>query len=92
MPALVFTSTRRHLDWVAMFRDPETDHRLKSPKELALALGALTDGPVVTYCQSGTRSAAVYFPLLQLGQDEADLMNYDGSWAEYSRLDLPAEP
>jgi 3-mercaptopyruvate sulfurtransferase SseA len=48
--------------------------------------------PVVTYCQSGTRSSAVYFALVQLGFDAEDMLNYDGSWAEYSRLDLPVEP
>jgi 3-mercaptopyruvate sulfurtransferase SseA len=48
--------------------------------------------PVVTYCQSGTRSAAVYFALYQVGFESDSCVNYDGSWAEYSRLDLPAEP
>ena len=50
------------------------------------------DEPVLTYCQSGTRSAAVYFALYQAGYDMSQTLNYDGSWAEYSRLDLPVEP
>jgi 3-mercaptopyruvate sulfurtransferase SseA len=29
---------------------------------------------------------------VQLGFDAEDMLNYDGSWAEYSRLDLPVEP
>jgi 3-mercaptopyruvate sulfurtransferase SseA len=45
----------------------------------------------VAYCQSGTRSAATTFALYQLDHPAALVMNYDGSWAEYSRTDLPAE-
>jgi len=84
-----------HLDWVEVLRDPDADHRLRSSselRELLLRHGVAVDKPIVTYCQSGTRSAAVYFALLQLGLDGDDALNYDGSWAEYSRLDLPAEP
>ena len=84
-----------HLDWAEVLRDKEADHRLRSPDELARALRWSRRGddtPVVTYCQSGTRSAAVYFALYQLGFSADDTLNYDGSWAEYSRLDLPVEP
>jgi thiosulfate/3-mercaptopyruvate sulfurtransferase len=84
-----------HLDWVEVLRDADADHRLRSPselRELLLRHGVAADKPIVTYCQSGTRSAAVYFALLQLGLGRDDTLNYDGSWAEYSRLDLPAEP
>ncbi|MGK0361097.1 MAG: 3-mercaptopyruvate sulfurtransferase SseA [Bradymonadia bacterium] len=55
-------------------------------------MAPLIDKPVVLYCQSATRSAAVYFALLQAGHPEARVLNYDGSWAEYSRLDLPKAP
>jgi len=84
-----------HLDWGEVLRSKEEDHRLRSPSELrALFLEHDIDvhTPVVTYCQSGTRSAAVYYALYQLGFDPDASLNYDGSWAEYSRLDLPAEP
>ena len=47
--------------------------------------GIIWDQPLVTYCQSGTRSAAVYFALIQAGFKTEKLWNYDGSWAEYSR-------
>tara|TARA_B100001750_G_scaffold170911_1_gene139280 strand:- start:955 stop:2808 length:1854 start_codon:yes stop_codon:yes gene_type:complete len=85
----------RHLPWWSIVRDVDADHRLRPPTELTgmFADVDLAPGqPVVTYCQSGTRSAGVYFALLQLGADEATFANYDGSWAEYSRLDLPVEP
>jgi thiosulfate/3-mercaptopyruvate sulfurtransferase len=84
-----------HLDWVAVLRDAGADHRLRQAselRELFASRGVSDETPVVTYCQSGTRSSAVYFALVQLGFDAEDMLNYDGSWAEYSRLDLPVEP
>ena len=84
-----------HLDWVEVLRDADADHRLRQPDELRVLFadrGVADATPVVTYCQSGTRSAAVYFALFQLGFSADDALNYDGSWAEYSRLDLPVEP
>jgi thiosulfate/3-mercaptopyruvate sulfurtransferase len=68
---------------------------LRSPsalRDLFAARDVEPGKPVVMYCQSGTRSAAVYYALYQLGFSPDQVLNYDGSWAEYSRLDLPAEP
>ncbi|MFZ9887731.1 MAG: rhodanese-like domain-containing protein [Myxococcota bacterium] len=83
-----------HLDWYRVL-DNELDPRLLTPPRLTRvfsALGISADSRVITSCQSGTRSAAVYFALWQLGAPEDALLNYDGSWAEYSRLaELPAE-
>jgi len=84
-----------HLDWVLVLRDADSDHRMRQPaelRELFASRGVADDTPVVTYCQSGTRSSAVYFALVQLGFNTDDVLNYDGSWAEYSRLELPVEP
>ena len=84
-----------HLDWAEILRDKDSDHQLKRPadlRDLFSSHGVGKDVPVVTYCQSGTRSAAVYFALYQLGMSPDEMLNYDGSWAEYSRLDLPVEP
>ena len=84
-----------HLDWAEVLRDKENDHRLKPPdtlRSLFAERGVGPGTPVVTYCQSGTRSAATYFALHQLGFSSDSTLNYDGSWAEYSRLDLPVEP
>tara|TARA_B100000609_G_scaffold193282_1_gene184450 strand:- start:1471 stop:3339 length:1869 start_codon:yes stop_codon:yes gene_type:complete len=84
----------RLLVWHKVIRS-EKDRRMKSPKELKELFASydVKKHPlVVTYCQSGTRSAAVYFALAQMGIDESALLNYDGSWAEYSRLkELPIE-
>ncbi|MBX3275883.1 MAG: sterol desaturase family protein [Sandaracinaceae bacterium] len=85
----------RHLEWLDVLRDPVADHRLRAPAELRALFarrGVSLERPIVTYCQSGTRSAAVDFALHQLGVPPDRHLNYDGSWAEYSRLDLPAEP
>lgn len=85
----------RNIDWVEVLRDADADHRLRDPAALRARLerhGLALDAPIVSYCQSGTRSAAVYFALHQLGVPPARHINYDGSWAEYSRLDLPGEP
>jgi thiosulfate/3-mercaptopyruvate sulfurtransferase len=84
----------KHLDWFTVVRSAEDDHRLQAPQGLAALFaqyGVQADTPVLTYCQSGTRSAAVFFALYQMGRPEQAQMNYDGSWAEYSRTDLPAE-
>jgi len=83
----------RHLDWWRVWRDGLTDQRLRSPQQiraLAASVGVMVDEPVVTMCQSGTRSSVLFFALLQAGFEDEALMNYDGSWAEYSRLsELP---
>lgn len=78
--------------WRRIVRDVDSDHRLLAPSALrALFTEAGVQGPVVTYCQSGTRSSGVLFALHQLGLG-SDVTNYDGSWADYSRqLDLPVE-
>ena len=93
-------STRRghipgaeHLDWTDVFKlGIDNVPVLKTPAELRglwQDLGLSWAEPVVTYCQSGTRSSAVYFALLQAGYPEDALWNYDGSWAEYSRTKEP---
>lgn len=86
----------KHVEWWAIVRDTESDHRLMEPEKLReLAMSRLSiapETPVVTYCQSGTRSSGLYFALLQAGHDPARLINYDGSWAQYSReTNLPVE-
>ncbi len=81
----------KHVDWRAVLGERD---RLLAPEELDALLGGLgisAGTPVITACQSGTRSSAVFYALYQRGWSDATLANYDGSWAEYSRLDLPVE-
>jgi 3-mercaptopyruvate sulfurtransferase SseA/sterol desaturase/sphingolipid hydroxylase (fatty acid hydroxylase superfamily) len=83
----------RHLEWTELLRT-EADPRLKPVAELRslfARIGMRDDAPVVTQCQSGTRSSVIYFALYQLGVPAERLINYNGSWAEYSRLELPIE-
>lgn len=84
-----------HLPWSQVLRDPPVDQRLMARADLEAQferLGLGSDRFIVTYCQSGTRSSASWFALLQAGYSEDRMINYDGSWAEYSRLStLPAE-
>ena len=86
----------KHLDWMKVL---DANHHLLTPSKLntlfehtlGIPLDQLTS-PLITYCQSGTRSAVVFFALYQLGVPSNQLYNYDGSWSEYShRLDLPIE-
>ena len=75
------------LQWTDVLRDKELDPRMRTVDDLhALLDGLQSPDGVVTYCQSGTRSSGVYFAMVQLGWDEDAIWNYDGSWAEYSRL------
>lgn len=92
--------TAKHLDWKESLTLKFTEYSkggipvLKSPAEIrALLKDAefVWDKPLITYCQSGTRSAAFYYALLQAGYNPDALWNYDGSWAEYSRTDQPIE-
>lgn len=81
----------RHFDWQAVFRS-DSDPRLRSVAELRALFQPFAieqRSHIITACQSGTRSAALYFALLQLGIPRERLRNYNGSWAEYSRLGLP---
>ena len=87
----------KHIDWTDALKliEKETGLEeipvLKSPSEIKSLISEHDlswNAPIVTYCQSGTRSAALYYGLLQAGFPEQNLWNYDGSWAEYSRSEL----
>lgn len=81
----------RHLEWQSVLRGDQ-DPRLRPIDELRALFRpyAIEErSRIVTACQSGTRSAALYFALLQLGIPRERILNYNGSWSEYSRLGLP---
>ena len=68
------------------------DGRLRGPKALRARfqrVGVTQDRPVVTYCTGGVRSAFVMAALLQVGF--RPVANYDGSWWDWARQDLPVE-
>lgn len=81
-----------HMDWMLLFKDAQHP-ALRAPEDLRREFESrgidLDGGLIVTTCQSGTRSALTYFVLHQIGLPPDRIMNYDGSWAEYSRLALP---
>jgi 3-mercaptopyruvate sulfurtransferase SseA/sterol desaturase/sphingolipid hydroxylase (fatty acid hydroxylase superfamily) len=83
----------RHLEWSLLLRST-SDPRLKPVDQLRALferIGLGDQSRVITHCQSGTRSAVTYFALYQLGVPSERLTNYNGSWAEYSRLSLPVD-
>ena len=79
----------KHLLWTEALKlvngDVPVLKSVSELKDLMNTSGIQWDQPLITYCQSGTRSAAVYYGLIQAGYKADQLWNYDGSWAEYSR-------
>jgi thiosulfate/3-mercaptopyruvate sulfurtransferase len=84
-----------HARWTDVFEINDTGVPvLRSPEDVLAQVRAANidpSAPLVTYCQSGTRSAAIFYGLVQAGVSTDTLWNYDGSWAEYSRLSLDPE-
>ncbi len=75
-----------HLEWTDLL-DLKTQH-FKAPADLARTLtaaGIKLDQPVVSYCQSGGRSAVMAFALELMGGKE--VRNYYGSWAEWGNAE-----
>jgi thiosulfate/3-mercaptopyruvate sulfurtransferase len=71
-----------NLEWTEVL-DPKTK-RFKSPADLKALIAERhidVDRPVVTYCQSGGRAAAVAFTLELMGGKQVG--NYYKSWAEW---------
>ena len=68
------------INWTSAVND---DSLLKTRSELEEIYGEFEGQEVITYCQSGVRSAHTLFVLTQaLGYE--DVRNYDGSWIEWS--------
>ncbi len=76
-----------HLDWMEAVTE---DHQFKSLGQLEASYDLPRDRKVVTYCHSGVRSAHTYFVLTEL-LDYEQVMNYDGSWVEWSYHAQPVE-
>jgi thiosulfate/3-mercaptopyruvate sulfurtransferase len=74
----------KHVDWtnnVTTGNTPQMKFAADLQK-LYTAAGITPDKEVITYCQSGSRSAQAYFTLRLLGY--TNVRNYDGSWQEWS--------
>ena len=78
-----------HMVWTDCL-DPDT-HRFRSADELHArftALGLRPGAEIITYCQGGIRAAHTVLALIIAGF--ARVRNYEGSWAEWSRAQMPA--
>ncbi|WP_413112138.1 sulfurtransferase [Thaumasiovibrio sp. DFM-14] len=75
------------IEWTDAANDDTT---LKSAEELQAIYGDIIDGKkVISYCQSGVRSAHTTMVLKEvLGAEE--VYNYDGSWIEWSHAHYEA--
>ena len=77
-----------HLDWRLFRRSAPGDLRFASRFELASRLHSFDLNPSlrqIFYCQSGVRTTTAILGLYRLGWDPDLLLNYDGSWREWSR-------
>lgn len=74
-----------HLNWSSAV-DLNTDHCFKSLEALRYNFeqkGITPDKQIITYCQSGVRSAHTTFVLTEL-LGFPNVKNYDGSWIEWT--------
>ncbi len=68
------------IEWTAPLNEDTT---MKSLEEIQELYGQFEGKKIITYCQSGVRSAHTLFVLTEVLGFE-DVYNYDGSWIEWS--------
>ena len=77
-----------HLNW-RLFRHGtahNTRFRCREDLQEVIARQGLDRGKQqLFYCQSGVRTTTAIFALYRLGWETRQLVNYDGSWSEWSR-------
>jgi len=71
----------QNVDWTTTLNPDQTFKSAAALRAIFEAAGVRPDRQIITYCQSGVRSAHDYFTLRLLGY--AKIKNYDGSWNEW---------
>lgn len=82
-----------HVDWAEAinFKDHKKIKSADELRQIYYKYGITEKDTVVVYCHSGSRSALTTFVLTEL-LGYPNVMNYDGSWTEWSHFDhLPYE-
>jgi thiosulfate/3-mercaptopyruvate sulfurtransferase len=82
-----------HIDWAEAidFGNSYTFKPKDQLEKIYAKLGASREDTIIVYCHSGVRSSHTTFVLTQL-LDYKNVLNYDGSWVEWSYDDeLPYE-
>jgi thiosulfate/3-mercaptopyruvate sulfurtransferase len=84
----------KHLPWQLFRHDRRSNRSFLScdaVQAVVDAYGLDRSKKQIFYCQSGVRSTVPIFCLYRLGWDPAGLLNYDGSWKEWSQSErLPS--
>ena len=78
-----------HIDWAEAvdYGNTFTFKPVEELEKIYNRLGASKEDTIVVYCHSGVRSSHTTFVLTQL-LDYKNVLNYDGSWVEWSYDDL----
>ena len=82
-----------HIDWseAVDYGNTYTFKPLAELEKIYGGIGASKEDTIIVYCHSGVRSSHTSFVLTQL-LDYKNVLNYDGSWIEWSHYDhLPFE-
>lgn len=79
-----------HMVWTEVI-DPTTHHfhAAEVLRARFTELGLRPDAEIITYCQGGIRAAHTVLALTRAGFGR--VRNYEGSWAQWSRENMPAE-
>ncbi|KUO58280.1 MAG: hypothetical protein APF84_05430 [Gracilibacter sp. BRH_c7a] len=79
IPSAVF------INWKETLNEDETVKSKADLEKLLADAGVSKDKTIIPYCQSGVRSANLWFTLNLLGYE--NVKNFDGSWIEWSIYD-----
>jgi thiosulfate/3-mercaptopyruvate sulfurtransferase len=80
----------RHLPWQLFRNDSRRDRRFRTHAQIQEVIEAYGMNPAkrqLFYCQSGVRTTVPMLALARIGWDPEGLVNYDGSWREWSQVD-----